>query len=110
MTGPPPYQVLIVEDHQVVAEGLSVLLSEYPELVVIGVAGSVAEVDLLAPTERIDVAVADYWLPDGTGLDRPGALGRYWPAPASPAAPPRSRPRRCRRGASSRPPRRRSAR
>jgi two-component system, NarL family, nitrate/nitrite response regulator NarL len=79
MTGPPPYQVLIVEDHQVVAEGLSILLSEYPELVVIGVAGSVAEVDRLAAAERIDVAVADYWLPDGTGVDATEALRRYWP-------------------------------
>jgi len=82
MTGPPPYRVLIVEDHQVVAEGLSVLLGEYPELVVIGVAGSVAEVDPLAATGRVDVAVADYWLPDGTGVDATEAVRRYWPEAA----------------------------
>ncbi|MGC9668398.1 response regulator [Planosporangium sp. 12N6] len=78
MTG-PPYRVLIIEDHQVVAEGLAVLLGEHPQLEVVGVAGSVAEVQRMSGSEPVDVAVADYWLPDGTGVDATAALREFWP-------------------------------
>ncbi|GII21599.1 response regulator [Planosporangium mesophilum] len=78
MTG-PPYRVLIIEDHQVVAEGLAVLLSEHPQLEVVGVAGDVAEVRRWADSEPVDVAVVDYWLPDGTGVDATAALREHWP-------------------------------
>ncbi|HEV7963279.1 MAG TPA: response regulator transcription factor [Actinoplanes sp.] len=78
MTG-PPYRVLIIEDHQVVAEGLAVLLGEHPDLAVVGVAGSVADVQRWADSEPVDVAVVDYWLPDGTGVDATAALREHWP-------------------------------
>jgi DNA-binding NarL/FixJ family response regulator len=79
MTGPSPYRVLIIEDHRVVAEGLMVLLDEYPELLVVGSAGTVAEVDRLAAAERVDVAVVDYWLPDGTGVEATEVLRAHRP-------------------------------
>jgi two-component system nitrate/nitrite response regulator NarL len=79
MTGRPRYRVLIIEDHQVVAEGLAVLLNEHPELTVVGWAGSVADVERWATGEPIDVAVADYWLPDGTGVEATVALREHWP-------------------------------
>ncbi|NJC70494.1 response regulator transcription factor [Planosporangium thailandense] len=79
MTGARPYRVLIVEDHQVVAEGLAVLLGEYPGLEVVGVTGSVAEVRRLPDSGPVDVAVVDYWLPDGTGVDATLALRERWP-------------------------------
>jgi RNA polymerase sigma factor (sigma-70 family) len=82
MTGPAPYRVLIIEDHQVVAEGLAALLSEHPDLEVLGVAGSVADVQRWAASEPVDVAVADYWLPDGTGVDATAALREYSPEAA----------------------------
>jgi RNA polymerase sigma factor (sigma-70 family) len=78
----PPYRVLIIEDHQVVAEGLAVLLSEHPQLEVVGVAGDVAEVRRWADSEPVDVAVVDYWLPDGTGVDATAALREHWPEAA----------------------------
>jgi DNA-binding NarL/FixJ family response regulator len=79
MTGRPPYRILIIEDHQVVAEGLAALLGEHPELQVIGYAASVADVERWRDSEPVDVAVADYWLPDGTGVDATAVLRQYWP-------------------------------
>lgn len=73
------YRVLIVEDHQVVAEGLAVLLSDHPELLVVGWAGSVGDVERIAATEPVDVVVADYWLPDGNGVEAVAALRRLQP-------------------------------
>jgi two-component system, NarL family, nitrate/nitrite response regulator NarL len=70
--GPPPraaIQVLIVEDHAVVAEGLVALLAEHPDLHVLGWAPTVAEATRLAAESPVDVAVVDFWLPDGTGVD-----------------------------------------
>jgi DNA-binding NarL/FixJ family response regulator len=79
MSGRPPYRVLIVEDHQVVAEGLAVLLDEQPDLDVIGWAASVADAERLAAAEPADVVVLDYWLPDGTGAQAVAALRAYRP-------------------------------
>jgi RNA polymerase sigma factor (sigma-70 family) len=79
MTGARPYRVLIIEDHQVVAEGLAALLGEHPDLEVVGLAGSVADVERWADSAPVDVAVVDYWLPDGTGVDATAVLRRYWP-------------------------------
>jgi two-component system, NarL family, nitrate/nitrite response regulator NarL len=69
--GPPEatIQVLIVEDHAVVAEGLVALLAEHPDLRVLGWAPTVAEAAQLAAESPVDVAVVDFWLPDGTGVD-----------------------------------------
>jgi DNA-binding NarL/FixJ family response regulator len=77
-----PYRVLIVEDHQVVAEGLAVLLGEHPDLEVVGWAATVAEARRLAATAPVDVVVADYWLPDGTGGEAVAAVRAYRPEAA----------------------------
>jgi DNA-binding NarL/FixJ family response regulator len=78
-TEPERYCVLIVEDHQVVAEGLVMLLDEHPDLEVAGWAGSVAEAARYVVEHPVDVAVVDYWLPDGTGVEATAAMRAYRP-------------------------------
>jgi len=64
-----PIQVLIVEDHPIVAEGLVSLLADYDDLTVLATALSVADVTDSAGSRCPDVAVVDFHLPDGTGAD-----------------------------------------
>ena len=64
-----PIRILIVEDHQVVADGLSALLNDQPDMSVVGAAGSVADAVLRASETKPDVAVVDFRLTDGTGAD-----------------------------------------
>jgi DNA-binding NarL/FixJ family response regulator len=79
VNGRPPYRVLIVEDHRVVAEGLAALLDEHPDLRVVGWAASVGDAGRLVVAEPVDVVVADYWLPDGTGVEAVAVLRVRWP-------------------------------
>ncbi|WP_149824336.1 response regulator [Streptomyces tailanensis] len=61
--------VLLVEDHRAVAEGLWALLDEYDDLTVVGWADSVAEAVPMTEQLSPQVALIDYRLPDGTGAD-----------------------------------------
>lgn len=79
MSGNPPYRVLIVEDHRVVAEGLAALLDDDLDLDVVGWVESVAEAERLSMAGPVDVMVTDYWLPDGTGVEAVGYLRPRWP-------------------------------
>ena len=67
-------RVLIVEDHPMVAEGLSQVLAAVDDIVVVGTAATVAEGFRRACAEKPDVAVFDQTLPDGRGTDLAGRL------------------------------------
>jgi DNA-binding NarL/FixJ family response regulator len=66
--GPPAIRVLLVEDQQIVAESLRLLLGSVYDIEVVGVAGTVAAGT--AETARLhpDVVLMDYRLPDGDGI------------------------------------------
>lgn len=62
-------RVLIVDDHRVVADGLRLVLGEYPDLEVVGIAGDGLTALRLASATPPDVVLVDYRLPDMTGVD-----------------------------------------
>jgi len=66
-------RVLIVEDHQVVADGLAALLNDQPDITVVGSAASVVDSITRAQELKPDLVVVDFRLTDGTGAD--AALG-----------------------------------
>lgn len=58
-----------MEDHRLMFEGLSSLLSEYPDLSVVGVATTVADAVDKALLLKPDLVLMDYRLPDGDGAE-----------------------------------------
>jgi len=74
-----PIRILIVEDHQVVAEGLAALLNDQPDMSVVATAGGVD--DALARTAELlpDVALVDFRLGDGTGADAGAGIRQIKP-------------------------------
>ena len=76
---PNPIRILIVEDHQVVADGLAALLNDQPDMTVVGTAASVG--DSIARTVEMspDVVLMDFRLTDGTGADAGAAIRQLRP-------------------------------
>ena len=64
-----PLRVLIVDDHEVVREGLRSLLNRRRGITVVGEAGSVAEAVEEAARLVPDVVIMDVRLPDGSGVE-----------------------------------------
>ncbi|MGQ0521930.1 MAG: response regulator, partial [Actinomycetota bacterium] len=65
---PAPVRVVICDDHRLVAEGLALLLDAQPDVEVVGLAATVAEVRRMASARQPDVVLMDYALPDGDGV------------------------------------------
>lgn len=62
-------RVLLVENHQLVADALAALINDQHDLAVVGVTASVAESKEQAEAWEPDVVVVDYHLGDGSGAD-----------------------------------------
>lgn len=62
-------RVLLVDDHEVVREGLRTILQRNPAITVVGEAESVASAVREAERLRPDVILLDLRLPDGSGVD-----------------------------------------
>lgn len=61
--------VILVDDHQVVRNGLISMLAAYPDICIAGQAGSGSELKSLLASIRADVVVLDIELPDCSGLE-----------------------------------------
>lgn len=75
-----PIRVVIVENHQLVSESLSLLLDSQAGMVVVGSAASVLESSELPDDLNPDVVVMDFHLGDGTGHDAALAMRKVYPA------------------------------
>ncbi|HEX5396086.1 MAG TPA: response regulator transcription factor [Candidatus Limnocylindria bacterium] len=64
-----PLRLLVVDDHEIVRQGLVALLERRPEFTVVAQAGTVAEALAAAQRFRPDLVVMDVRLPDGTGIE-----------------------------------------
>ena len=69
MTKPAPIRVYLLDDHEVVRQGLRALLEAAGDIEVVGESGSAQEAATRIPALHPHVAVLDGRLPDGTGVE-----------------------------------------
>jgi DNA-binding NarL/FixJ family response regulator len=62
-------RVFVLDDHEVVRQGLLRLIDADPDMTVVGEAATVAEALVRAPMAKADVALLDVRLPDGSGVE-----------------------------------------
>jgi two-component system, NarL family, response regulator DevR len=65
----PAIRVYLLDDHEVVRQGLRALLESAGDIEVVGESGSAADATHRIPALRPDVAVLDARLPDGSGIE-----------------------------------------
>ena len=63
------YSLLVVDDHEVVRQGLVALLDRRPDFQVVGEAGTAAEAVAEARRFQPDLVIMDVRLPDGSGIE-----------------------------------------
>jgi DNA-binding NarL/FixJ family response regulator len=64
-----PLRLLVVDDHEVVRQGLVALLDRRPNFQVVAEAGTVAEAIEAARRHEPDLVIMDVRLPDGSGVE-----------------------------------------
>jgi DNA-binding NarL/FixJ family response regulator len=73
-------RIFLVEDHQMLREGIRVLLDAQPAMAVVGEAGTCRDAQEGVRALRPDVVLLDFKLPDGDGLAMVPAFKRAAPA------------------------------
>jgi DNA-binding NarL/FixJ family response regulator len=74
-----PLRVLLVDDHEVVRQGLRALLESNETIDVVGEAGTAADAVRRVGYDGPDVVVMDVRLPDGSGVDACREIRSRWP-------------------------------
>ena len=72
-------RVVLVDDHEVVREGLRALLDAEDGIEVVGEAGTVSDAVRRVGYESPDVVVLDVRLPDGSGIEACREIRARWP-------------------------------
>jgi DNA-binding NarL/FixJ family response regulator len=75
-----PVRVLIIDDHEVLASSLAMVLDDEPDLKSVGVAGSLEKARAMIATTAPDVILLDHRLPDGDGVAAIGDLRSLRPS------------------------------
>jgi len=68
-SSPAPIRIVLVEDHQIVRQGVRALLETSPDLVVVGEGASGTDALALLASLAPDVLIMDLSLPDGEAVD-----------------------------------------
>lgn len=63
-----PVRVLLIDDHEMLVDSLSLVLDNEPDLTTVGVAGTLAKARTMMTTTQPDVVLLDHRLPDGDGV------------------------------------------
>jgi DNA-binding NarL/FixJ family response regulator len=81
MTAAPdtPTNVVLCDDHRILTQGLTAILDAEPDIHVVGVAATVAELVDAVNRHRPDVVMVDYQLPDGDGVTATRTLKQSHP-------------------------------
>ena len=69
MTSESPIRVYLLDDHEVVRQGIRALLSSVDDIEIVGESGTAEEATARIPALRPNVAVLDARLPDGSGIE-----------------------------------------
>ncbi|MEX1168602.1 MAG: response regulator transcription factor [Chloroflexota bacterium] len=77
---PSPMRLLVVDDHEVVRQGLVALLERREAFQVVAEAGTVAESIEQARRHQPDIVIMDVRLPDGSGIEACRAIRAELPA------------------------------
>ena len=64
-----PLRVALVDDHEIVRQGLKAMFDSAPDMEIVGEAGTAAEATASIPELHPDVLVLDGRLPDGSGVE-----------------------------------------
>ena len=80
MAGEGPIKILVVDDHAMLAQALSSVLGQEPDLSVVAVAGTMADGCAAARMHVPDVVLMDYELPDGDGAQATELIRRDVPS------------------------------
>jgi DNA-binding NarL/FixJ family response regulator len=80
MTKKPPLRVMLVDDHEIVRDGIRAMLDAQEDVVVTAEAGTVREAVDEAERTRPDVVVMDVRLADGSGIEATREIRANHPA------------------------------
>jgi DNA-binding NarL/FixJ family response regulator len=72
-------QIILVEDHQIVRDGIKALLTDTPGIEITGEASSCNELMEIIKTKSPDIVIMDVSLPDGSGIEATKILSEEYP-------------------------------
>ncbi len=72
-------RLLLVDDHEIVRQGIKALLESQDDLEIVGEAGSVAEAIRRVGYDSPEIVVLDVRLPDGSGVEACREIRSRWP-------------------------------